>query len=252
MAGGGDNLADPFNALSLIPASTGLYRDMTQIRFEHPVWIPEKCTACSDCFTVCPDSAIPGLVNSVQEVFDTALRRVEGKGRETKYLRRHLRTVEKKLRDAVASTEGDSIDVGPLLSQVIVDTITDSDVDPAQRPVVQQEFDWFREAVGGFKFAITKPYYGILEKQNKGSGGLFSITINPYTCKGCMECVTICADGALRIDTQTPESIETLRNDWAFWLDLPSTASEYVRIDDLDQKSVPWRRCCLTRRTTSP
>ena len=34
---GSDNLADPFMGMALIPAVTGVFRDMTQIRFEHPV-----------------------------------------------------------------------------------------------------------------------------------------------------------------------------------------------------------------------
>ncbi|HNA31459.1 MAG TPA: 2-oxoacid:acceptor oxidoreductase family protein, partial [Thiobacillaceae bacterium] len=48
---GSDNLADPFMGMALMPAVTGVYRDMTQIRFEHPVWIAENCTACGNCYT---------------------------------------------------------------------------------------------------------------------------------------------------------------------------------------------------------
>ncbi len=230
-----DSLADPFHALSLIPASTGVYRDMTQIRFEHPVWIPEKCTACSDCFATCPDSAIPGLVNSVSEVFNTTIQRVEHT-RPTQYLRRSVRTVEKKLHEVAAANNGDSVNVGPLLAQAINDTIAEADLSPEEKPNLEKEFGLFQEAMGEFKFALTKPYYSQKEKEAKGSGGLFSITINPYTCKGCMECVTICEDEALTIVKQTPESVEGLRKDWKFWLDLPTTSPDYVRIDDLDER----------------
>jgi pyruvate-ferredoxin/flavodoxin oxidoreductase len=47
---------------------------MTGIRFEVPDFIAEKCTGCSQCWIQCPDSAIPGLVNSVEDVIDTAIR----------------------------------------------------------------------------------------------------------------------------------------------------------------------------------
>jgi pyruvate-ferredoxin/flavodoxin oxidoreductase len=54
---GSDNITDPFIGLGVMPASTALFRDMTQIRFEHPEWIPENCTACGNCYTVCPTSS---------------------------------------------------------------------------------------------------------------------------------------------------------------------------------------------------
>ncbi len=55
---------------------------MTGIRFEHPEWIAENCTACGNCYTVCPDTAIPGLVNEVGQVLDTVVKRVRKNGHE--------------------------------------------------------------------------------------------------------------------------------------------------------------------------
>jgi len=231
---GDDNLADPFMALSLMPATTGLFRDMTQIRFEHPVWVPEKCTACGDCYVICPDSAIPGLVNSITEIFETNVKLVEKKGHQVKHLRRAVRTVEKKLRAAITPlSEGTTL--APHFSKAIKETIAESDLEAHERQELETEFTWFNEAVGDFKFALTKPYHDVKEKHRPGSGGLFSITINPYTCKGCMECITICDDKALEIVTQTPESVEALRKDWDYWLNLPSTSEQFSRIDDLDE-----------------
>lgn len=229
-----DGLADAFSSMSLIPAATGVYRDMTQIRFQHPEWIPENCTACSDCFTVCPDSAIPGLVTSINDTFETAIARVEKNGRATKHLRRAVRTVEKKMRDSTEGANGNAVDVGPLMDTAIEETIKETPDN--ERSEVKEEFDLLRETMGGFKFALTKPYYNIKEKESKGSGGLFSITINPDTCKGCMLCVDVCDDDALRIVDQTPDSVAKLRKDWNFWLDLPTTKPEYIRIDDIDEK----------------
>jgi len=230
-----DNLADPFNALSLIPANTGVYRDMTQIRFQHPVWVPEKCTACSDCFTVCPDSAIPGLACSVADAFSTSIGRIEKKGHEVQHLRRAVRTVEKKMRGATEGANGSSVNVTPLMDKAIEETLAEAA--EADREQLKKEFAWLREDMGGFKFSLTKPYYNQKEKQQKGTGGLFAITVNPYTCKGCMLCVQVCDDQALVVADQTPDSIATLRRDWDFWLDLPTTSPEYIRVDDLDDKA---------------
>ena len=53
-------------------------RDMTDVRFEVPRFIAEKCTGCAQCWVQCPDSAIPGLVSSVEELVDTAIRKAGG------------------------------------------------------------------------------------------------------------------------------------------------------------------------------
>ena len=59
--------------ISAIPAATGAVRDMTGVRLEVPEFIAEKCTGCAQCWMQCPDAAIPGLVNSVEEVLDAAI-----------------------------------------------------------------------------------------------------------------------------------------------------------------------------------
>lgn len=228
---GSDNLVDPFIGISVIPAATGVFRDMTGIRFEHPQWEAANCTACGNCYTVCPDSALPGLVTNVADVFNTAINRIETGGTPTRFLRRAVRTVEKKLRGMI---DGDGVSVRPLIDQAIAATVAEAD--EADRAGMSAEFDSLKTAIGDFQFGTTKPYWTQKEKKAKGTGGLFSITVNPYTCKGCMLCIDVCEDDALKSVTQTDESIETLRKDWNFWLDLPTTPKEFSRIDSLDEK----------------
>ncbi|MFK5986244.1 MAG: 2-oxoacid:acceptor oxidoreductase family protein [Pseudomonadota bacterium] len=240
MAGqGNNNIADPFLALSQVPASTGVFRDMTQIRFEHPIWNAENCTACGDCYTVCPDSAIPGLVNTVAEVFSTIVSRIETGtkgtiGHQTQFLRRTLRDVDKKLR-ILMEPMGDKAEVNTLLDRAILETLNESTLEEKELQTLEKELGWFMQELGDFKFASTKPYFTNKEKKAKGSGGLFSITVNPYTCKGCMMCIDVCDDDALTIVTQTPESVTKLRDEWDFWEALPTTPEEFSRIDDIDE-----------------
>ncbi|MDO9602286.1 MAG: 2-oxoacid:acceptor oxidoreductase family protein, partial [Rhodocyclaceae bacterium] len=228
---GNDNLVDPFIGASLIPAATGVFRDMTGIRFEHPVWIAENCTACGNCYVACPDSAMPGLVSTVSDVCNTIINGIETAGTPTRFLRRAARTVEKKLRGMI---EGDGVAVRPLIDQAIAATVAEAPADDREK--MAAEFKLFTARIGDFAFGTTKPYWTQKEKQAKGSGGLFSIAVNPYTCKGCVLCVTVCEDDALKMVTQTEESVERLRQDWGFWLELPTTPKEYSRIDSLDEK----------------
>ena len=41
-----------------------------------PQFVAEKCTGCSKCWVQCPDSAIPGVVNTVEEVLEAAIKTV--------------------------------------------------------------------------------------------------------------------------------------------------------------------------------
>ena len=229
---GNENLADPFSALGTIPAVSTVFRDMTGIRFNHPQWISENCTACGKCYTVCPDSAIPGLVSEISTVFDTLVQRIKTKGREVAFLPKVLRKIESPLR-ALCKEAGEHVKVSALIEGVIDDYLHASAND--EREQLQKEFDWFREELGTFQFALTRPYFTLPEKRQANDGGLFIITINPYTCKGCGECIAVCEDDALRLQTQTPETVKHLRDNWSLWLDLPTTPTKYSRIDNLEE-----------------
>jgi pyruvate-ferredoxin/flavodoxin oxidoreductase len=229
---GNDNLADPFTALSTIPASTSLFRDMTGIRASHPQWIPENCTACGKCWTVCPDTAMPALVNELSQVFDTAVARVRKAGHPVSHLPRAVRALEAELRPRLDQA-GEGAAVGALLDSAMK-ALVEKEAENAE--ALSEEFDWLREALGDFQFSITRPFYTLPEKDAPGSGGLLSITVNPYTCKGCAECIEVCEDDALVKVGQTAESVAALRDGWEFWTELPSTPDRYIRVEKLDER----------------
>ncbi|MGB5331872.1 MAG: 2-oxoacid:acceptor oxidoreductase family protein [Woeseiaceae bacterium] len=226
--------ADPFMSMSLMPAVSSHFRDMTGIRFDHPEFIPENCTACGDCYTVCPDTAIPGLVNEVGQVLDTVVKRMKKNGKATEHLPRAVRKMESTLRKSLVDA-AENYSVSDLFEEAIQATIEAAPKESDERQQLADEFADFREELGTFQFSLTRPYFTTPEKKEAGSGGLFSITIDPYTCKGCMECIEVCSDDALRPIKQTRESVADLRKNWDFWLDLPNTPERYIRVDDLEK-----------------
>ncbi len=228
---GTDVPADPFMSMSLMPAVSSHFRDMTSIRFDHPEFIAENCTGCGDCYTVCPDTAIPGLVNDIGQVLDTVVARMKKHGKPTELLPRAVRQMEGKLRQKFVDAD-DSDSVREMLEDTIAETVTAANGSGEQ---LRAEFDGFMDELGDFKFALCKPYFSVPEKKQAGAGGLLSITVDPYTCKGCMECIEVCNDDALRPVTQTKDSIESLRKSWDFWLDLPNTPKKYIRVDNLEE-----------------
>ncbi|MDH3708298.1 MAG: 2-oxoacid:acceptor oxidoreductase family protein [Cyclobacteriaceae bacterium] len=239
---GNDNLTDPFIGLSVMPAVSSLFRDMTGIRFEHPDWIPNNCTACGDCYTVCPDTAIPGLVSDLTGVLDTVVKRVKKRHDQVTTLPKAVRQLENKVR-ALLKEPQNGATVNNLIQDAIDQTIEEND----NGQDLAQEFEWFREELGEFQFALTRPYFDLHEKDEPNSGGLFSITINPNTCKGCMLCVEVCDDDALRPVIQTDGSVARLRKDWDLWMDLPNTPEKYHRIDDLEEKIGPLETILLDK-----
>jgi pyruvate/2-oxoacid:ferredoxin oxidoreductase beta subunit/NAD-dependent dihydropyrimidine dehydrogenase PreA subunit len=59
--------ADLSIARSLIPAGTATLRDFSYVAPEIPEYIPDNCTGCMDCVTLCPDTAILGKVKGEAE-----------------------------------------------------------------------------------------------------------------------------------------------------------------------------------------
>ncbi len=230
---GNDTITDPFIGLGTMPAVTSLFRDMSGIRFQHPQWIAENCTACGRCYTVCPDSAIPGLVNEVTQVFDTVVARVRKHQPKLQHLPKAVRDVERNFR-AILTEASESDNVMGMLDDAIAKTVRESNLNGA-REQLKQELQWFREELGDFQFALSRPYFTLKEQESPGSGGLLSITVNPNTCKGCMECVEVCDDDALRPVPQTDASLQTLRHNWNLWQDLPNTPTSYIRVQDVEQ-----------------
>ncbi|PSL01710.1 2-oxoacid:acceptor oxidoreductase family protein [Cecembia rubra] len=239
---GNDNLTDPFIGLSVMPAASSLFRDMTGIRFEHPEWIANNCTACGNCYTVCPDTAIPGLVSELSDVLDTILKRVKRKHDKLEFLPKAVKQLEPRVRNLFNEPHGEAT-VNNLINEAIDEMISQEKKDS----LLSMELNWFREELGDFQFALTRPYYDLNEKKQPGSGGLFSITVNPTTCKGCMECVAVCDDDALRIVKQTDESVARLREEWSVWSDLPNTPKKYQRIDNLEEKIGPLETILLDK-----
>ncbi len=239
---GNDNLTDPFIGLSVMPAVSSVFRNMTGIRFEHPEWIPNNCTACGNCYTVCPDTAIPGLVSEVSDVFETIVKRVKKNHGKVEHLPKAVRKMEGHVRKLFAASKNGAT-VNDYMQHAIDMTLDEFD----KSKEVAQELDWFKEELGEFNFALTRPYYDLHEKKEENSGGLFSITINPNTCKGCMECVAVCNDDALIKIPQTEGSIAKLNKEWDFWLDLPNTPPKFNRIDDLEEKIGPLETILLNK-----
>jgi pyruvate-ferredoxin/flavodoxin oxidoreductase len=229
---GDEPIADPFAALSAIPAATSTIRDMTDVRFEVPEFVPDKCTGCAQCWTVCPDAAIPGVVNTVEQILDAAIITASN-GQPFDRLRqitKHLGNESRKIMKGVPFTT--FADVLSLAYKQVVDKLG---WDAERRAELDKEFAPVYSALVDFPLAKTAPFFDLPESEEKGTGGLLSITVSPEACKGCNLCVEVCPDQALITVKQDEEVVEKLRRNWKLWEWLPDTDDRYVNIANLDE-----------------
>ncbi len=230
---GQDPIADPFAAISALPAATSSVRDMTGIRFEVPDFIAEKCTGCSQCWVQCPDAAIPGLVTPVEDMIDTAIRSAASRGRSFDRIRtvsKHLARESRKILEAVPFKN-----FGEVVSSAYKNVADKLNWEPERRAELDAEFAAVYPVLAEFPIARTAPFYDVPEKREKGTGGLLSITINPEACKGCNICVDVCPEHALITIKQDEQVVEKMRRNWDFWQRLPDTTDRYINIADLDE-----------------
>jgi pyruvate-ferredoxin/flavodoxin oxidoreductase len=222
---GQDGIADPFAALSAIPAVTGVVRDMSGVRLEVPAFLAEQCTGCAQCWIQCPDAAIPGLVNSVEDILSTVVHAVANGVRMER-----LRPITKHwAREARRLLDGDPAlplpDVWTRSYRAVTERLA---WDAGRCAEAEPEFAAVQARLAEFPLARTKPFYD-------RAGGLLSITVNPEACKGCNLCVAVCPDGALITVKQDDETLARLRRNWALWQRLPDTDDRYLNVTDLDE-----------------
>ena len=234
---GQDGLADPFAAISAIPAATSAVRDMTDIRFEVPDFVADRCTGCSQCWVQCPDAAIPGLVVTVEDLLDRAVKQAFRRGSATPsggqrigQISRHLAKEARKLLDGVPFHT-----VGETLASAYANVAGKLNWDAARKEELDREWAAVYSVLGDFPAAKTVPFYDVPERKEKGTGGLLAITINPEACKGCNICVEVCPEEALVTVKQDDDIVERLRRTWDFWETLPDTDDRYVNVRNLDE-----------------
>lgn len=229
---GQDGIADPFAAVSAMPAATGAVRDMSGVRLEIPRLLAEKCTGCGQCWTQCPDSAIPGLVNSVEEILTGAIE-ASVNGDPLERVKRIVKPWAKEAQRLLAKEP--KLAVSAAVANAYVTVADKMGWEPDRRALTDKEFAIVHARVSEFPLVRAKPFFDAVEAKQKGGGGLLSVTINPETCKGCNLCVAVCPDGALETIPQDAPSLDLLRRNWAMWEKLPDTADRFVNVSDVDE-----------------
>jgi len=90
----------------------------------------------------------------------------------------------------------------------------------------EAERDWLSK-----QWAVTNKFYNVPEKKEAGSGGKFGIFIDPTKCKGCAECVQVCADlgyNALKMIQKEEATVPLYHHAFDFFRELPPTPERFI------------------------
>ena len=229
---GQDGIADPFAAISAVPAATGAVRDMSGVRMEVPHYIGEKCTGCAQCWIQCPDSAIPGLVSGFDDVLNAAID-ASTNGLRMERIRPMVKNWAKEAQKLLQKEP--TTKVSDAFAKAYDNVANKMGWDAERRAATDVEFNAVQARIANFPLARTKPFFDALEGKSKGSGGLLSVTVNPEACKGCNLCVEVCPDGALVTVKQDEPTLQTLRSNWQMWNKLPDTNDRFINVSDVDE-----------------
>ena len=195
---GYDQPATPLSAIGMMAASTGRTASKYVARRETPIWIAENCTACMDCITACPDTALPNTAQDITTILGTAARAYIADTEQRARVLAALPRIETAVRTKMAQDIAEK-GATPFKDHLAAVVATLEGVDD----VAQRQFMALFERVP-FAYTKTASVFRSLERKEEGTGGLFSIMVSDL-CKGCGECVFECPYEALEMATETEE-----------------------------------------------
>ena len=197
-----------------MPAGTAAAKDKGIFRRNVPIFDPASCTACMECTIACPDNAIPNAGREISDLLKSAINvsgLVEAK-RATWYDLVPAWSDEVRRLFVAKSSAGDLAAVATQAASAL-----------SEEPLPTAELDQIVAAIASFPVARTRPIFDAEEKRASGSGALFSVTIDPWKCTGCMQCVEVCGPNSLTNHEQDDELLELLEGRFERLTTLPDT-----------------------------
>ncbi len=202
-----------------MPAGTAAGKDKGLFRRTVPAFHADLCTGCMECALVCPDAAIPNAVHEIHDLLLAAVKELDVTEVQREALRSQVYPVAERVRESYRADKSDRA-----FSDVVAAAIESLDLD---HPTLRRNLDALVARLATYPVARTRPFFDAMEKATPGTGGLFSATIDPWKCTGCLECIEVCGPAALTPTEQDAEVLETLQERFEFATSLPPTPKRF-------------------------
>lgn len=202
-----------------IPAGTAASKDKGLFRRSVPEFQAELCTGCMECTLVCPDAAIPNTVHEIHDLLLTAIKSVPVTGAQQDALRNSVFALTEWIRGWYREHKEDLE-----FFEVVTKAIEGVAIDDA---MLRRNLGKMVEELSTFSVARTRPFFDAMEAQAPGSGGLFSATVDPWKCTGCLECVDVCGPGALVAREQDAPLLDMVQQRFEFMSKTPNTPNRF-------------------------
>jgi pyruvate-ferredoxin/flavodoxin oxidoreductase len=235
--------ATPLSAMGVIAAATGDTASKYVARRETPLYIPENCTQCMECISVCPDTALPNCSQDLGTLLSTAISYYVADGVERTKMLRALPEIEKKARERMVA----EIKTGTPLQTILRDVVAEVG---QFSPSAQDQFFAIMNKVP-MAYQKVNAIFSSPERKAPGSGGIFSIFVSDL-CKGCAACVTACGDHeALKMVAETEEVNAEHESGTGFLDLLPDTSQKFLGLyngaNPADSKTATLRNMLMVR-----
>ena len=235
--------ATPLSAMGVIAAATGDTASKYVARRETPLYIPENCTQCMECISVCPDTALPNTSQDLSTMLTTAVRYYVADSEDRVKLLGAIPTIDKLARQRMVA----DLKVGTPMPTILRE-VTEQ-VEGISAVAKKQFFDIIEKVPMAYQ--KVNAIFSSPERKSPGSGGVFSIFVSDL-CKGCAACVTACGDHmALKMVPET-EEVNTEHETGTGFLDLlPDTSQKYLGLfnaaNPADSKTATLRNMLMVR-----
>jgi len=245
---GYDQPSTPLSAMGVIAAATGDTASKYVARRETPLYIPENCTQCMECISVCPDTALPNTSQDLSTLLTTAVSYYIADPADRSSLLRALPQIEKAARARMVLEFKTGTPL-PTILRDVTDQLAESDPASFSQQSKQQFFDIIAKVPMAYQ--KVNAIFSSPERKTPGAGGVFSIFVSDL-CKGCAACVTACGDHeALKMVAETEEVNAEHETGTAFLDLLPDTSQKYLGLfnaaNPADSKTATLRNMLMVR-----